>query len=104
MRAVLLAVVALFLVALAAMAALRWRDTRADAAEEARLLAVQPADPARFDPAMVAEQPFGGVLSDWRAVQGFRVPFRVEAGNMFGTPDYFPVFIAEIGDFRFPPR
>jgi hypothetical protein len=31
-------------------------------------------------------------------------PARVEAGNMFGTPDYFPFFIAEIGDFRFPPR
>jgi hypothetical protein len=50
------------------------------------------------------EQPFGGVLSDWRAVQGFRMPFRVEAGNMFGTPDCLPVFIAEIGDLRFPPR
>jgi hypothetical protein len=280
MKAVLIAVAVLFLAALAAMAALRWRDARADAAEAARLRAVQPADPARFDPAMVAdlpeparryltwaiapgtplltvaqfdmtgqfsmgtraapaympmvarqtlaapsgfvwamsarrgamllsgsdaggwtrfrimglipvarlggtadharsafgryvaeavfwtpaaflprpgivweatddpdrarvvvshegmaqavelhvapdgtlievafprwtnanpegvwrEQPFGGVLSDWRRVQGFRVPFRVEAGNMFGTPEYFPFFIAEIGDFRFPPR
>ena len=34
-------------------------------------------------------QPFGGKLSDFREVQGFRLPFNVEAGNMFGTDDYF---------------
>lgn len=46
-------------------------------------------------------QPFGGVLSDFRAVEGFRLPFRVEAGNGFGTEDYFVFFKAEISDIRF---
>ena len=49
-------------------------------------------------------QPFGGVLSDFRDVGGFRLPFRVEAGNMFDTPEYFPFFVAEITAIRFPPR
>ena len=47
-------------------------------------------------------QPFGGYLSDYREVGGYRLPFRVEAGNMFGTKDYFPFFLAEITDIRFP--
>jgi hypothetical protein len=49
-------------------------------------------------------QPFGGYLSDFREVGGFRLPFRVEAGNMFGTDDYFPFFIAEVMAIRFPVR
>ena len=48
-------------------------------------------------------QPFGGVLSDFRDVQGFRVPFAVEAGSMFGTEAYFPFFRARIAEVRFPP-
>lgn len=47
-------------------------------------------------------QPFGGYLSDFREVDGYRLPFRVEAGNMFGTPDYFPFFIADVTAIRFP--
>lgn len=47
-------------------------------------------------------QPFGGYLSDFREVDGFRLPFRVEAGNMFGTDDYFPFYIAEVTAIRFP--
>lgn len=47
-------------------------------------------------------QPFGGYLSDFREVEGYRLPFRVEAGNMFGTPDYFPFFIADVTAIRFP--
>lgn len=47
-------------------------------------------------------QPFGGYLSDFREVEGFRLPHRVEAGNMFGTQDYFPFFVAEITAIRFP--
>ncbi|MDT8272454.1 MAG: hypothetical protein RRA35_04610 [Desulfomonilia bacterium] len=47
-------------------------------------------------------QPFGGSLSDFREVQGYRLPFRVEAGNMFGTEAYFPFFKAEIASIRFP--
>ena len=46
-------------------------------------------------------QPFGGTLSDFRVVQGFKLPFRVEAGNMFGTNDYFPFFKAEVKAIRF---
>ncbi|MCU4653431.1 hypothetical protein N8I71_11340 [Roseibacterium sp. SDUM158016] len=48
-------------------------------------------------------QPFGGYLSDFREVGGYRLPFRVEAGNMFGTDAYFPFFLAEVTDIRFPP-
>ena len=47
-------------------------------------------------------QPFGGVLSDFREVQGYRLPFRVDAGNMFGTDDYFVFFKAEVTAIRFP--
>lgn len=48
-------------------------------------------------------QPFGGFLSDFREVQGFRVPFSVEAGSMFGTEAYFPFFRARLKSVRFPP-
>lgn len=47
-------------------------------------------------------QPFGGYLSDFRAVDGYQLPFRVEAGNQFGIPDYFPFFIADVTAIRFP--
>ena len=47
-------------------------------------------------------QPFGGYMSDFREVRGHRLPFRVEAGNMFGTDEYFPFFIADVTDIRFP--
>lgn len=47
-------------------------------------------------------QPFGGYLSEFREMDGYRLPFRVEAGNQFGTPDYFPFFIAEVTAIRFP--
>ncbi|MEJ2362198.1 MAG: hypothetical protein P8Z75_12350 [Gammaproteobacteria bacterium] len=47
-------------------------------------------------------QPFGGKLSDFRQVQGYRLPFRVEAGNMFGTDAYFAFFRAEVSAIRFP--
>ncbi|MBM1221434.1 MAG: hypothetical protein NXI03_10915 [Alphaproteobacteria bacterium] len=47
-------------------------------------------------------QPFGGYLSDFREVDGFRLPFHVEAGNMFGTEEYFPFFIAEVTGVGFP--
>jgi hypothetical protein len=47
-------------------------------------------------------QPFGGTLSDFREINGYRLPFRVEAGNMFGTPEHFPFFRAEVTDIRFP--
>tara|TARA_R110002110_G_scaffold77390_2_gene203507 strand:- start:48252 stop:49091 length:840 start_codon:yes stop_codon:yes gene_type:complete len=47
-------------------------------------------------------QPFGATLSDFREVGGYRLPFRVEAGNLFGTDDYFPFFLAEVTAIRFP--
>lgn len=47
-------------------------------------------------------QPFGGNLSDFREVQGFRIPFNVEAGNMFGTDEYFAFFKAKVSTVRFP--
>jgi len=47
-------------------------------------------------------QPFGAVMSDFREVGGYRLPFRIEAGNMFGTADYFPFFLADVTDIRFP--
>lgn len=47
-------------------------------------------------------QPFGGFLSDFRQIEGFQVPMHVEAGNWFGTEDYFPFFIADVSDIRFP--
>ncbi|MEQ9463277.1 MAG: hypothetical protein RJQ10_06425 [Haliea sp.] len=47
-------------------------------------------------------QPFGATLADFREVGGYRLPFRVEAGNMYGTEDYFPFFRAEVSAIRFP--
>ena len=37
-------------------------------------------------------QPFGGELSDFRVVDGCTVPFRVDGGNFFRTPGYFPFY------------
>jgi hypothetical protein len=47
-------------------------------------------------------QPFGGFMSDFREVEGYRLPFRVEGGNMFGTDAYFPFFVANVSAIRFP--
>jgi len=47
-------------------------------------------------------QPFGGYLSDFREVGDYRLPHRVEAGNLFGTDEYFPFFLAEVTAIRFP--
>jgi len=48
------------------------------------------------------EQPFGGYLSDFREIGGYRLPMRVEGGNLIGTDDYFPFYKAEIRTIRFP--
>lgn len=45
-------------------------------------------------------QPFGATMSDFREVDGYRLPFRVEAGNHFGTDAWFPFFIAEVTEIR----
>ncbi|MFA8443969.1 DUF6544 family protein [Yoonia sp.] len=47
-------------------------------------------------------QPFGALVSDFRDVEGYRLPFRVEAGNMFGTDAYFPFFLADVTEIKFP--
>lgn len=47
-------------------------------------------------------QPFGGDLSDFRDVQGFRVPFAVDAGNHFGTDEFFAFYRARVKSLRFP--
>ncbi len=47
-------------------------------------------------------QPFGGELSEFRRFGGYRLPTRVEGGNHFGTPDYFPFFKAVVTNIRFP--
>lgn len=49
-------------------------------------------------------QPFGGTLSDFREVGGYRLPFWVEGGNFFGTDDYFPFYRAEVHAIRPLPR
>ena len=46
-------------------------------------------------------QPFGATFGDLRRVDGFRVPFEVDAGNFFGTDDWFPFFRAKVTDIRF---
>lgn len=46
-------------------------------------------------------QPFGGEVSDFRMVAGYRVPFRVDGGNFFGTPEYFPFYRAHVVEMRF---
>lgn len=47
-------------------------------------------------------QPFGGFLSEFRTFGGFRLPTHVEAGNFFGTEDYFPFFIVRVTGITFP--
>ncbi len=47
-------------------------------------------------------QPFGGYLSDYKDFGGFRLPTRVEAGNFFGTDDYFAFFKVTVTSVRFP--
>lgn len=47
-------------------------------------------------------QPFGGYLSRFRSFAGYRLPTHVEAGNHFGTDDYFAFFVAEVTDISFP--
>jgi len=41
-------------------------------------------------------QPFGGRMLQMGRVEGFLIPTQVEMGNMYGTPDYLPFFLARI--------
>ena len=47
-------------------------------------------------------QPFGATMSDFHEVGGYRLPSRVEAGNLYGTEAYFPFFRAEVTSIIFP--
>jgi len=47
-------------------------------------------------------QPFGGYLSEFREFEGFRLPTHIEAGNFFGTDEYFPFFRITVTAVRFP--
>jgi hypothetical protein len=46
-------------------------------------------------------QSFGGYLSEYQSFAGFRLPTHVEAGNHFGSDDYFPFFVADVTDVDF---
>lgn len=48
------------------------------------------------------EQPFGGYLSACQSFGGFRLPTRIEGGNLIGTPDYFAFFKAQVHSIEFP--
>ncbi|MCP5381052.1 MAG: hypothetical protein H6912_01660 [Kordiimonadaceae bacterium] len=47
-------------------------------------------------------QPFGGYLSDFKNFDGYMLPTSIEAGNNFGTDDYFPFFKVKVLDIDFP--
>ena len=47
-------------------------------------------------------QRFGGSLSEFQSFAGYRLPTHVEAGNHFGSDDYFPFFVADVTDVVFP--
>lgn len=46
-------------------------------------------------------QPFGGRMLEWGSFDGFTIPTRVELGNLFGMPDYAPLFFATVVAARF---
>jgi len=46
-------------------------------------------------------QPFGGRMLEMARHQGFLIPSRVELGNMWGTPEYAPFFLAHITKAEF---
>ncbi len=46
-------------------------------------------------------QPFGGDLSQFRNFEGYRLPTRVEGGNLIGTDAYFPFYKADVTTIRF---
>lgn len=46
------------------------------------------------------EQPFGGYPSEYRWFDGYKMPTRVEGGNHFGAPAFFPFFIANVTEIE----
>lgn len=47
-------------------------------------------------------QPFGGTLSNFQRFDGFTLPTHVEAGNNFGSQEYYPFFIVDVLSVTFP--
>ncbi|UWR21846.1 DUF6544 family protein [Sulfitobacter sp. S190] len=47
-------------------------------------------------------QSFGGTLENFKEFQGFTLPTRVEAGNFFGSDNYFAFYIADVEQILFP--
>lgn len=47
-------------------------------------------------------QAFGGYLSEHQEFGGYWLPTKIEAGNFFETPEYFPFFKATVTSIRFP--
>ncbi|WP_372622533.1 DUF6544 family protein [Falsiroseomonas sp.] len=73
-----------------------------EVADDGRLLALAMQRWSDANPARVFRlQPFGGRVLEEARVGGFTVAGRVEAGNHFGTPDYFPFFRARIIGIRY---
>ena len=46
-------------------------------------------------------QPFGGTIEEVRVVDGYKIAWRVDGGNWFGTDRYFPFYRAQVQSFRF---
>jgi hypothetical protein len=73
-----------------------------EVAEDGRLLSVLMRRWSDANPDRVFRwQNFGGTIAEERRLGGYTVAGRVEAGNHFGTPDYFPFFRARVLDIRF---
>lgn len=48
-------------------------------------------------------QSFGGIAHAYATIDGITIVSEVEAGNHFGTPDYFPFFKAKVIELEFQP-
>ncbi len=46
-------------------------------------------------------QPFGGTLSEYQDFGGYRLPTRIDGGNLIDTPAYFPFFRAKVTSLEF---
>lgn len=46
-------------------------------------------------------QPFGAIIEAETTFDGFTIPSRVRVGNMFGTPDFLPFFVADLTRVRY---
>jgi len=69
--------------------------------EAGRLLGNRLARWSDANPARVFRlQPFGGTVREEGRFGGFTLAARVEAGNLIGTPDWFPFYRARVIDIR----